>query len=308
MLNRLSWKILSSDNLNTNPPSFLDRWGNSGPRTVTWGLPDHPRPWSTLAISSAPSHGLDFHPAFLTHTSEPSTGSALPPQLNCKGLGAVPGHSLEFPHPCSHPLVLCSELGTGSINNWSRNADLPRQPALNSSICTEMNPSDHQTVTLKHPKRSIPGELENIHTLWGSKQPLEELPRGEARATVVADTEDEGAGSEGQASPPCGFCSGKHSWETGHSLTLSHLCLSRALTLSHRKGDNETETKKSSEEKTRPPSHWLTGNPHRCPLPAQSAGHRPGTPTPAPWHGGDCLLRSELPGLWGRPDWHSNVA
>lgn len=34
---------------------------------------------------------------------------------------------------------------------------------------------------------------------------------------MVGDTEDEGAESEGQASPPCGFCSEKHSWETGHS-------------------------------------------------------------------------------------------
>ena len=165
MLNRLSWKILSSDNLNTNPPSFLDRWGNSGPGTVTWGLPDHLRPRSTLAIFSAPFHGLDVHPEFLTHTSEPSAGSALPPQLNCKGLGVVPGHSLEFPRPCSHPLVPCSELGTGSINNWSRNADPPRQPALISSVCTKMNPPDDQIVTLKHPRRSVPGGLENIHSV-----------------------------------------------------------------------------------------------------------------------------------------------
>lgn len=31
-------------------------------------------------------------------------------------------------------------------------------------------------------------------------------------------------------------------------------------------------------------------------------------PTPRPRHGGDCLLRSELPGLRGRSDRHSNVA
>lgn len=80
-----------------------------------------------------------------------------------------------------------------------------------------MNPPDHQIVTLKHPRRSVPGGLENIHTLWGSKQPLEELLREEARATGVGDTEEEGAGSEGQASPPCGLCSEKHSWEAGHS-------------------------------------------------------------------------------------------
>ena len=27
-----------------------------------------------------------------------------------------------------------------------------------------------------------------------------------------------------------------------------------------------------------------------------------------PWHGGDCLLNSELPGLRGRSDWHSHGA
>ena len=65
------------------------------------------------------------------------------------------------------------------------------------------------------------------------------------------------------------------------ALTLSHLCLSRALTLSHRKGDNETETKKSSKEKTHPLNLWLTGNPHRCP--PESTGHRTGLlPHPPP--------------------------
>ena len=176
-----------------------------------------PGPSQTMEHSRHPLGPLSWPgspPELPTHTSEPSAGSALPPQLNCKGLGAAPGHSLEFPSPCSHPLVLCSELGTGSINNRSRNADPPRQPALISSVCAEMNPPDHQSVTLKHP-RSVPGGLENIHTLWGSKQPLE--PLREARATGVGFTEDEGAGPEGQACPPCGFHSEKHSWATGHS-------------------------------------------------------------------------------------------
>lgn len=43
-------------------------------------------------------------------------------------------------------------------------------------------------------------------------------------------------------------------------LTRSHLCLSRALTLSQRKGDNETETKKSSKEKTSLLGLWVTGS------------------------------------------------
>lgn len=45
-------------------------------------------------------------------------------------------------------------------------------------------------------------------------------------------------------------------WDT--ELTFSHLCLSRALMLSHRKGDNETETKKSSKEKTSLLGLWVT--------------------------------------------------
>lgn len=54
-------------------------------------------------------------------------------------------------------------------------------------------------------------------------------------------------------------------WDT--ELTLSHLCLSRALMLTHKKGDNETETKKGSKEQTRLLRTWVTGsrNPPRVP-------------------------------------------
>lgn len=203
----------------------------------------------------------------------------MPPQLNCKGLGTAPGHSLEFPSPCSHPLVLCSKLGTGSINNQSRNADPPRQPALISSVCAEMNPPDHQIVTLKHPRRSVPGGLENIHTLWGSKQPLEPL-REEARATGVGDQRMRAPGPRDRHALLVGSTPSSTAGKRDRALTLSHLCLSRALTLSHRKGDNEAETKTSSKEKTRPLSLWLTGNPHRCPPRTRDTGQAlPPTPT-----------------------------
>lgn len=45
-------------------------------------------------------------------------------------------------------------------------------------------------------------------------------------------------------------------------------------------------------------------------MPPENTGHRTGiAPHPhPPWHGGDCLLKSELPRLRGRSDWHSNGA
>lgn len=66
-----------------------------------------------------------------------------------------------------------------------------------------------------------------------------------------------------------------HSWEVGHRAhTFSPLPL-RALMLTHRKGDNETETKKSPKEKQKSaPSVGnrvqgvLTGCPGQCAKPA----------------------------------------
>lgn len=69
---------------------------------------------------------------------------------------------------------------------------------------------------------------------------------------MVGDTEDEGAGSEDRLPLLVDSAQRNTAGKRDTALTLSHLCLSRALTLSHRKGDNETETKKSSKEKTCP--------------------------------------------------------
>lgn len=46
-------------------------------------------------------------------------------------------------------------------------------------------------------------------------------------------------------------------WDT--ELTLSHLCLSRALMLTHRKGDNETD-KEELQGETSPLRLWVTGS------------------------------------------------
>lgn len=85
-------------------------------------------------------------------------------------------------------------------------------------------------------------------------------------------------------------------WDT--ELTLSHLCLSRAMMLTHRKGDNETETKKSSKEKTSLLSFWVTGSRESSQGTRGCVGHRTGLPQ---WHRGAC-------GAPGRPHWHSNFA
>lgn len=65
-------------------------------------------------------------------------------------------------------------------------------------------------------------------------------------------------------------------WDT--ELTLSHLCLSRALMLTHRKGDNETETKESSKEKTNLLNLWVMGSREPSQGAPGSAGHRTGLP------------------------------
>lgn len=63
-------------------------------------------------------------------------------------------------------------------------------------------------------------------------------------------------------------------WDT--EITLFHLCLSRALMLTHRKGDNETETKKISKEETSLLSLWVTGSRESSQGAPGSEGHGTG--------------------------------
>lgn len=107
----------------------------------------------------------------LHHTSKHYLLSPAPPPLNCKGPEAGPGHSHH-----QSPLVLRAQ----SLNNWLKERITPQAaPHSSISVCTEINPPNHQTVTLKHTGRSVPQGRENVYILMQSKQPpAKQVERG----------------------------------------------------------------------------------------------------------------------------------